>query len=411
MIRLTRALTLAAAASLAACAESPSASKPLEALPRPLTATEQAVISGSNTFAWGLLREAGRGQTGKNVFVSPLSVSMALGMTSNGARGNTATEIHQALGFGAMSQAEINAAYRGLKDLLLGLDSNVDMRVANSVWYRQGFPFDAPFFQVLDQSFDAQATPLNFGDPAAPGQINAWVSEETSGRIPTIVETIDQDQVMFLVNAVYFKGGWTNRFDRGRTRDAHFRRADGSTVSVRMMGQSDMPVRFASTDQWAAADLPYGNGAFVMTVVVPERNVTLDRVMEGLDSSAEWAALTSLLHDTEVVVELPRFKVEWKDDLRPALQALGIQQAFRDGFADFSGMSATSGTSLFVSEVLHKTFVEVNEEGTEAAAATSVGMGVTSLPPGIYADRPFLVAIRERFSGTILFLGRIEDPS
>jgi serine protease inhibitor len=285
------------------------------------------------------------------------------------------------------------------------------MRVANSVWYRQGFPFESSFFGVLDASFDAQATALDFESPAAKNQINTWVSQETGGRIPSIIDQIDPNHVMFLVNAVYFKGGWTSRFDRAHTADAPFHRANGSTATVKMMNGEEMPLRYAETPSWAAADLPYGNGAFTMTVVVPRGSSTLDQVMTELDDAAAWASLVSRLAERPISVHLPRFRVEWKDDLTTALKALGISQAFVAGSADFTGMSAAAGRELYISEVLHKTFVEVNEEGTEAAAATSVGVGVTSLPPGIYADRPFLVVIRERFSGTILFLGRIEDPS
>lgn len=401
-----------AAALLAACNDpaGPGGGEPLDALPRPLTAAEQEVVAGSNTFAWGLLREAGRGKAGENVFVSPLSVSMALGMTGNGARGATASQIHTALGFGGMTQDEVNAAYRGLKDLLLGLDPRVEMQVANSVWYRQGYAFEPAFFDALTRYFDAEATTVDFASPAAKEQMNAWVKAETKGRIPTIIEDVDADQVMYLLNAVYFKGAWVNRFDRTRTGEESFRRTGAAPVNVPMMRASDMPVRFAQTARWTAADLPYGNGAFAMTVVVPAEGVTTDALVAELDGAA-WDALVGSMRDARVVVHLPRIKLEWKDDLKTGLMALGIRDAFTEGAADFTGMSAAGGRNLILSEVLHKTFLEVNEEGTEAAAATAVGVVPTSLPPGLYADRPFLLVIRERFSGAILFAGRIEDPT
>ena len=399
---------LLVAGAATACSENPPGL--VDAEPRPLTAAEQAVVVGSNAFAWDLLRAAGEGQGGANVFVSPLSVSMALGMTSNGGRGATAAQIHAALGYEGLSQADVNAAFRGLKDLLPSVDRTVDLRVANSVWYRQGFPVEAPFLSALQQSFDAQAEALDFASPTAVQRVNSWVSTETNGRIPDILEAIRPDHVMFLVNAVYFKGEWTYRFDRSRTENLPFRRASGSEVRVPMMSAQDMPVRFTTTEDFSAADLAYGNESYAMTVVVPHEHRTLDDVLPGLDA-AGWAQLLASMQPSRVRVLLPRFRVEWTDDLRRALQAMGIADAFAAGRADFSGISEPYGRDLYVSEVLHKTFVEVNEEGTEAAAATSVGISLVSLPPGVYATRPFLVAIRERSSGAILFVGRIEDPS
>jgi serine protease inhibitor len=395
------------ATALGACESSTGSPDPLDALPRPLTVTEQSVIAGSNGFAWGLLREEANRAPGHNVFVSPLSVSMALGMTANGARGSTASQIHSALGFGAMTQEEINGAYRGLKDLLLGLDPSVDTRIANSVWYRQEFPFEATFFNTVSQAFDAEVNGVDFENAGTKDQINEWVSQETGGRIPTILEEIGPQQVMYLINAVYFKGSWSQRFDRSATENQPFHRGDGSSVSVPMMAAADMPVRFGVGQHWSAADLAYGNGAFAMTVVVPREGTTLDQLASEMDA-AGWASLVGTLQPQNVPVRLPRFRIEWKDDLKTGLRALGINDAF--DYADFTGMSASRGRELLITEVLHKTFVEVNEEGTEAAAATSVGVGVTSIPIGLVADRPFLVVIRERFSGTILFLGRIEDP-
>lgn len=402
-MRLTRWNSALAAALLAGCGDPPSAPVP----PRPLTAAEARIVEGSNTFAWGLLREAGRGHAGDNVFVSPLSVSMALGLTANGARGTTAEEIRAALGHGGMTQDEVNASFRGLKDLLPGLDRGVEMQVANSVWYRQGFAVEASFLDATARWFDADAAALDFADPAAKDRINAWVKAETRGRIPSIVERIEGGHVMFLVNAVYFKAPWTTRFDRARSYDGQFRRGDGSAVPARFMSIREGRFPFVRGQGFSAADLPYGNGAFAMTVVVPDHGVEVGDVAERLDAAA-WRALVGSMRESEIAVVLPRLKLEWRSDLKPALQALGIRQAF--GGADFSGISASHGHLLEVSEVLHRTFLEVNEEGTEAAAATSVGVKLVSLPPGIYADRPFLLAIRERSSGAILFLGRIEEP-
>jgi serine protease inhibitor len=406
-MRRIRWTALALAGVLGACTESLTAPQPIRALPRSLSVAEQQVIAGSNSFAFGLLREAPA--RGGNVFVSPLSVSMALGMTMNGARGDTRTEMAATIGFGGMAPDDVNASYRSLVDLLRGLDRTTDMRLANSVWYRQGFPIDASFLDQTRASFDAQVAALDFADPAAKDRINAWVKQGTGGKITRIVDEITSDDVMFLVNAVYFKGRWVKPFDRSATRDETFHRSGASPVTVRMMTSAEGTFGYARGTGWQAVDLPYGNGAFTMTVVLPDSGVGTAALAAGMDAAA-WSALTGSLHPTGISVRLPRFRLEYSGDLVDPLDRLGIHRAFGAG-ADFTGMSASRGHELFVSEVKHKTFVDVNEEGTEAAAATSVGVGVTSLPPTITVNRPFLVAIRERFSGTILFLGRIEDPT
>ena len=397
---------VALATLLSACSDGPAVPRPLEGLPRPLTAAEQKVVVGSNAFAFGLLRAAPERQG--NVFVSPLSVSMALGMAMNGARGTTRDEMSGTLGFGGMSPDDVNGSYHSLIDLLRGLDGTTDMRLANSVWYRQGFPFDAAYLDATRTSFGAQVTALDFGDPAARDRINAWVREGTGGKIPTIVDAVDGSSVMFLVNAVYFKGRWTAQFDRSATHDAPFHRTGAPAVTVPMMSREGTYAVSGGLG-WQAVDLPYGNGAFSMTVVLPAEGTSASALAARMTPAA-WDSVVSSLHPMQLTVRIPRFRLEYGGDLAGALQGLGMRQAFAQGGADFTGMSASAGHDLFVSAVQHKTFVDVNEEGTEAAAATSVDVNVTSLPPSFVADRPFLVAIRERFSGTILFLGRIEDP-
>jgi serine protease inhibitor len=364
------------------------------------------VVAGSNAFAFKLLRDAP--PENGNVFVSPLSVSMALGMAMNGARGTTRDEMRGTLGFGAMSPEEVNGSYHSLIDLLRGLDGTTDMRLANSIWYRQGFPFETAYLESTRTSFGAQVTGLDFGDPAAKDRINAWVKEGTGGKIPSIVDEITGGEVMFLVNAVYFKGRWVTRFDPSATRPQPFHRTGAPDVSVPMMSHEGTYATAAGAG-WQAVDLPYGNGAFSMTIILPAQGTTAAALAQRM-TAATWDSLTTRLHPTAMTVQMPRFRIEYGTDLAASLEAMGMHQAFTEGGADFTGMSAAHGRELFLSTVRHKTFVDVNEEGTEAAAATSVGVSVTSLPPSFIVDRPFLVAIRERFSGTLLFLGRIEDP-
>jgi serine protease inhibitor len=382
---------------------------PLQELPRPLTAAESKVVAGSNRFAFDLLREVNAVQEGENLFLSPLSVSMALGMTMNGAAGTTFDEMRAGLGFGSLTQEEINASYRSLLDLLLGLDRRVEMVVANSVWYRRGFPFERSFLDTVERGFDADVRDLDFASPAAAATVNEWVSLNTRGKIGRILDAVGRDDVMYLINAIYFKGVWVQQFDRQATRADVFVGPGGRQIPVRMMRTSGA-FRYASTHEYQAIDLPYGNGAYTMTIVLPHPGRDPNELIRSLDD-AKWNAIVDGLVESRLDVWLPRFRLEYEVGLVEALQALGIRSAFVPGAADFSRMSGPAGTDLFISSVKHKTFVDVDEEGTEAAAVTKVTISVTSAPPGIRVDRPFLFAIRERFSGTILFTGKIVDPS
>jgi serpin B len=409
-----RALQLFSAAVLAAAlagCESVAGSgddAPLAKLPRPLTASEQALIGASNQFAFGLLREASRADTASNVFLSPLSASMALGMTMNGARGPTFDGMRSALGFGAMQPAEINASYRTLIDLLLGLDKGVDMRLANSIWVDRAFPLHDAFVQSSLQSFDAKVSTLDFADPASVGPINAWVSAATNGKITKLMDRIDPDLVMYLINAVYFKGTWTQQFDPKMTSPTPFFRAGGRQHPVQMMHLPNAEIRSLESPEVQIADLAYSRGAFSMTLLLPPQGQELE-AWAGKITDAQWQGWMGQLRETRMDVYLPRFRLEYEQILNGTLKSLGMQTAFDEGAADFSGMSPL-GADLFVSEVKQKTFLEVNEKGTEAAAATSVGIGPTSAPPSFTANRPFMLVIRERLSGTILFVGLIGAP-
>jgi serine protease inhibitor len=382
---------------------------PIRELPRQLTASEQSLIRASNGFAFGLVRGVAQADAGKNVFLSPLSASMALGMTLNGAVGQTFDEMRATLGYQGLTQDEINASYRSLIDLLHRLDPRVQMLVANSIWYSQGFPFESAFLQRTRTHFDAEVRGVNFADPATVGAVNSWVKNKTSGRIPTILKQVDPLDVMYLINAIYFKGTWTKQFDRSRTQNAAFYDARGQTRTgtVRMM-HHDGPVAHFRGGDFEAIDLPYGGGAFSLTVLLPERGVSVNDLLGTLDQ-ARWDQIVGGFSEAGLEVYLPKFRLEYEKSLVSTLEALGMVVAFQPGRADFTGMSPL-GRELYISEVLQKTFVEVNEEGTEAAAVTSVTMRVTSAPPSFRADRPFVLAIRERHSGTILFAGVINQP-
>jgi serine protease inhibitor len=391
----------------AAC-ESPT-DAPIRDLPRALTASEQSLIRASNSFAFGLVREVARADADANVFLSPLSASMALGMTMNGAAGETFEAMRSTLAFEGLTQDEINASYRSLIDLLHRLDPRVQMAVANSIWYRQGFPFESAFLQRTRTHFDAEVRGLDFGDPATVGVVNSWVKNKTSGRIDSILEQVDPDDVMYLINAIYFKGAWSKQFDRSRTHDAPFYDARGQArIGTARMMHHDGPVSHFRGSDFEAVDLPYGGGAFSLTVLLPERGVDVNDLLAKLDSE-RWNQMVGGFSEAGLEVYLPKFRLEYEKSLVSTLEALGMGVAFDAGRADFTGMSPR-GKELYISDVLQKTFVDVNEEGTEAAAVTKVTIRVTSMPPSFRADRPFIFAIRERFSGTILFVGVMNAP-
>jgi serine protease inhibitor len=408
MLRLLFAVAGIAIAT--ACADSSGPEGPpaaITSLPRPLSAAERSVIDASNTFAFGLLREVNATRARENVFISPLSASMALGMTLNGTNGETMAEMRGALGFEAQSLDDINASYRSLIALLRGLDPRVEFSLANAIWYRESFgPQVSPsFLETTRTFFDARVSALDFGAPSAVGTINDWVKQSTNGKIAEIVKQIPANVVMYLMNAIYFKGAWREQFDPAKTRPEPFRLTSGQLADVPMMSRS-MPVKVGTHEGAQVAELPYGGGAYVMTIVLPAQDATVDDLVEQL-SSGTWSQAVANLHDTETIVALPKFKLEWEGKLNDELQRLGIVSAFGD--ADFTRLSPSAGRSLRISEVKQKTFVDVNEEGTTAAAVTSVAI-IDSAPIPFRVDRPFLFAIRERISGTILFLGKIVDP-
>ncbi|MCZ6917785.1 MAG: serpin family protein [Gemmatimonadetes bacterium] len=394
--------------ALATCGGEPLG--PILELPRELTSAELQLVEVDNSFALKLFREIDAQDPGVNLFISPLSVAMALGMTYNGADGETQAAMAEALELQHMAIDDMNAAYRDLIALLLDLDPRVEFQLANSIWYRNTFQFEQAFLDINKEYFDAEIAGLDFGNPSAADMINDWVNDATNGKIPDIVEKpIATDLVMFLINAIYFKGDWTSQFDKGLTRPADFTLDDGTVKQVEtMFHDSEAEVRVFSDDVMRAVDLPYGGDAFTMIILVPRIGSDVDEVVAALDAP-RWAALTSGLTDSERIVGLPKFTLEYEIGLNDVLAALGMGVAFTPNVANFSKMR--SANDLFISSVKHKTFVDVNEEGTEAAAATSVGVAVVSVGPGPFlVDRPFLFVIRERFSGAIIFMGKILDP-
>lgn len=408
------ALALAAAVLLGGCdmslpfgSDSDPGPTRIAELPRALTSSEIQVRTASNAFGFDLLDKIVGTAPDSSHFISPLSASMALGMTMNGARGETFDQMRATLRFDGLEQSDINASYRGLIDLLATLDPYVSFQLANSVWHRLEELPSSDFVTTVGSAFDAAVRGADFSDPATPGVINAWVEEKTGGRIDAIVpDPIPGDVVAYLLNAIHFQGDWTHAFDPDDTWEGAFHLRDGSTAAAQFMKRSG-GFRQHRTSTYDAIDLPYGGQAYSMTVVIPRSGTTLDEVVGSMDAAA-WETMVEGLTEAPAgtLLNLPRFTLEWERNLNETLEALGMPLAFTPA-ADFTGMFPAGG--VFITNVIQKSFVRVDEEGTEAAAVTSVEMGRTSAPPAITADRPFLFAIRERLSGTILFVGTIVE--
>ena len=382
---------------------------------RELTPAEKEVAGAANIFGINLLAELSKlDDEGDNIFISPLSISIALGMALHGAEGETQEEMKKVLEFHNISINDINESYRGLLDLLPYIDPHVELLIANSMWYRIGFPVLDSYIETNKKYFDAVVDALDFDLPEASEIMNNWVKEKTNGLIEDIVpEEIDPLTMMYLINAVYFKGDWTLQFDKDDTRDAEFALDDGSMIQVKMMHQKESFRVFLSQDI-SIIDLPYSEGNYSMTIVLPPRGVSIHEFTESLTKELWQSWLDKLPEDPwEIDVYLPRFTLEYEESLVDVLKAMGMRKAFDEYEAEFDGIydrAKVGGENLYISDVMHKTFIDVNEEGTEAAAATSVEFGLTSLPPQFRVDRPFLMTIRENSSGTILFIGKIVSP-
>jgi serpin B len=376
--------------------------------PRPLTSVEKALVAADNTFGFKLFSTINRDEAGKNLFVSPVSVSMALGMTLNGANGATRDSMARTLEFAGLSQTDINASYKSLIALLTGIDPDVVFQIANSIWYRPDLNVEQEFRDVNIQYFNAEVNSLDFGDPNAANTINGWVDRNTNGKIKEIVKSpIPRDAVMYLINAIYFKGTWTYRFDQNLTRDDLFDLPDGSKIPCKLMYQKGT-FRYFANNEVQVVDLPYGDAGFSMTVVLPKAGTKIDDFVAQM-TQQRWMEWTSTLSSEEGELYLPKFKLEYEKRLNDVLKAMGMAIAFSPTLADFTKIDKRE--QLFISEVKHKTFVQVDEEGTEAAAVTSVEISRTSMGLVIRVDRPFVFAIRENHSGTILFMGKIVQVS
>ena len=411
LIRHSFSLGLAGAALLLAGCQSPAvAPSPDAPLPmRPLTGAERNTLASANDFAFRAFAALrGSAAPADNLCISPLSISAALTMAYNGADGATKVAMKQTLGFAPQTDTEINESFQSLFALFGGLDPQVTFTVGNSIWHGQQYQLQAPFVQLNQTYFGATVQGVNFALPTTKDVINGWVNTQTRGKIPTIIDQTSSDDVLYLINALYFKGTWTYRFNPQLTAPGPFYPEAGPAVNKDFMRLTAGRYRRYADAQQQVIDLPYGNRRFSMTLVLPQGNTSLATVAGRL-SPAQLSTWLAAADSTRLELRLPKFRLEYEKELTEALTQLGMGVAF-SGQADFGRMLAGPKLPLAITKVQHKTFLEVNEEGTEAAAVTAVGIGITSLPPVVQVNRPFVFLIREQSSGAILFIGRVMNP-
>lgn len=373
------------------------------------------LIEADNRFGLELFRKvAMEAGPNDNTMISPLSVALALGMTYNGASGDTRTEMEKTLQVHGLTKEQINNASRALLAALKDSDPDVMLEIANAIFYMQGFNVLESFINDNRKFYDAEISALNFSNAAQSLEtINGWVASKTRDKIPTIIEQIEPDLRMILLNAVYFNGIWKYKFDDKKTHALQFRHGDGKWKEVPMMNQ-ETSLEYTKNSLFSAIHLPYGKDQFRMTVILPEESKTTADVMAAMNYENWNSWIKSFKKEDRVEVTMPRFRFSWKMDLNDILSAMGMKKAFQPHAADFSGING--GRDLFIGYVKHKSYIDVNENGTEAAAVTAVGVFTTSVPaepPGkirFNVDRPFIFTISEKTTGIILFVGEIRAP-
>jgi serpin B len=364
-------------------------------------------------FAFDLLNDAADAKAGQNVFVSAPNVALALAIAANGAKGETFDALAAPLAGQGTTLEQMNSDFAALQALLKQNSEGITLTLANSLWVNAGPPLNEDYLQRTQQTFDATIRTLDFAQPQSADEINQWVQGATNNKIPAIVDQLQPDLVMMIVSAIYFKAAWQRPFQPELTEEQPFTPASGSQISVPMMQQTGL-FSHLKNDQFEAVQLPYIGNTARMVVLLPAEGSSVDALREQL-TPQNWKAWSTAFAPAQGTLRLPRFKTEFEITLNDALQNMGMGLAFDTQRADFSGMRPTP-PNLFITEVKHRSMVDVNEAGTEAAAVTSVSMGVTSIGPGeetpfeMIVDRPFLFTIEDVQTGAMLFQGVIQQP-
>lgn len=393
--------------SIFSCSKEKTDINPIDYINSKITSLKSSeIVDANNEFAFNIFKKVYEGETEENFMISPLSLSLALGMTYNGADGDTKTAFESVLNYD-MTTPEINEFN---KNLITKLSSNVDgsiMNIANSIWINENFPVKENFIQTNQTYFDAEIQNLDFFDSNSVNIINNWVSDKTHEKIPTIINEISPDAVMFLINALYFNANWKYEFDPQDTQNAIFS-TESEEKNVEMMTHTST-LAFTQNNLFSSVVLPYEKDKFSMLVLLPNDGKTTDDITNELNPE-NWALWNNDYDSTNIALYLPKFKLNYENKLNDELIDLGLGIAFSASSANFSKIS---DIQTFISFILQKTFIDVNEEGTEAAAVTIVGIELTSIGNGakeFKVDKPFIYLIRENLTGSICFMGKVGSP-
>ena len=379
-----------------------------------IDAKSEKLIEASNKFGLDLFKEVyNDAKTPENFMISPLSVSLAMAMVYNGAENETKAEMEEALRLEGFTRDEINQSYKLVVNALLTADDKVTMDVANSIWYRETYQVEESYLNVNQNYYDAEVNASDFTDPETVTLINNWVTDKTNDKITSIIDEIPSDAIMYLINAIYFNGTWTKEFNPEGTQQLSFKNSNGNYILTDMMIRNDS-LNYFSNDVFSAIELPYGQGNFNMMVMLPNNDKTVSDII-GQISTENWDKWQEALKFTNSIgIWLPKFRIEFDKKLNDILKDMGMNLAFTSN-ADFSSIDPAK--NLYISYVKHKTFIETDEEGTEAAAVTIVGdVGGSADPNAVewipfHCTKPFLFAITEKDTGAILFMGKVGDPS
>lgn len=377
--------------------------------PAPADTVDNRLVAANTGFGFKLFQELNRQDPEQNIFISPASIAMVLAMTYNGADGETKKAMAETLELKGLSPEDVNRANADLRTILENPDPGVSLTTANSLWARKGFDFKPEFMQINKDYYGAEVKSMDFTAPGAPAAINRWVSQNTNGRIDKIIDRIDRDDILFLINTLYFKGKWTDEFDPMQTREGLFTLTDGTQKKHPMMSRTS-EYGYYQGNNFQSVRIPYGNKRVSMYVFLPNQDSCLDEFYQNLtiENVKKWM---SEFQEKRVSLVLPRFQFEYEVELNNVLKNLGMEMAFDANRANFGKMCSIP-PNIYIGKVKHKTFVEVNEHGTEAAAATSVEIKCGGIPEVLHmvVDRPFFFMIRDEQTETILFMGSVTEP-
>jgi len=380
--------------------------KPLRPASFPSQSESDALTKAHNEFGFKLYRELQKESNGENVFISPTSIATAFGMLYNGTVDQVRSEFDEVFEFTKVPDESFNTANQSLLWNLATSDKLAELDIANSIWIKSGFPVKPEFISTNVEHFDAVIKNAPFS-PQTVKDINQWCSDKTRGKITSPLSKLTPDDIMVLVNAVYFKGLWQNPFDKQRTQSANFTLVDNSQVSVPLMAREGS-YHFLENDEFQAVRLPFGDGEMAMSFILPKKG--LEAYQQSI-STESFVKLQSEMRRREVMLLVPRFKVELQNELKRSLKSLGMNEAFNFSMG-FS--SINSDEPLQISQVIHNTFLEVKEEGAEAAAVTAIALGIEMAAmeevPVMKIDRPFFCAISNIETGNVIFLGSIFNP-